>query len=818
MRSEFISRNQNSILTALLAVLSAFTAYSQPVYKLWYEQPAHRWTEALPIGNGRLGAMIFGAPGIDRIQLNEETIWAGQPNSNSNPAALKVIPQIRQLIFDGKYTEAEILANEKVLLAKNSGMPYQTFGDLELSFPDQNNYSDYYRELNLDSAKAMTSYTANGIHYRRDYFSSLKDQVIIIHLSADKPGSVDLNIRLSSPHKDPAIKSEGDQIFLSGVSDSHEGVKGKVQFMGRVAVETKAGSSMCRDGVISVNNADEATIYVSIATNFVNFKDITADQIEKSKSILTDAVKIPYKDALKRHLDVYQPYFNRSSLNLGTKGLELPTDKLIEGFSKTHNNYLVALYYQFGRYLLISSSMPGTQPPTLQGIWNDKRFPSWDSKYTTNINLEMNYWPAESANLSELQEPLFKLLNEISETGTQTAREMYNLDGWVLHHNTDIWRITGPVDHAPSGMWPTGAAWLCQNIWSHYLYTGDKEFLARYYPVLRGAALFLSQLAVHDPDKNWLVITPSNSPENTHLGSKNKATAAAGTSLDNELVHDLWSELISAAQILDIKNDSLVLVLKKQLTELPPLQIGRFGQLQEWMYDWDNPNDTHRHVSHLYGVYPSNIISPYRTPELCNAARTSLIHRGDPSTGWSMAWKVCLWARFLDGDHAYKLLTDQLDLVRDEKKKGGTYPNLFDAHPPFQIDGNFGCIAGIAEMLLQSQDGFVNLLPALPSELKEGSVRGLVARGGFILDMDWKNGKLTKAVIHSTLGGNCRLAYSGKLTGLKKARAKNSNPLYQIESGMKELFNGPRADFDVPVLNLYDLGTEAGRTYQILSK
>ena len=500
---------------------------------------------------------------------------------------------------------------------------------------------------------------------------------------------------------------------------------------------------------------------------------------------------------------------------------DVPTDIRVEKFKETNDAFLVATYFKFGRYLLICSSQPGGQAANLQGIWNDKLFPSWDCKYTCNINLEMNYWPAEVTNLTELNEPLFRLIREVSETGKESAQVMYGVDGWVLHHNTDIWRVTGAIDNAPSGMWASGGAWLSQHLWQHYLYTGDAEFLRKAYPILKGSALFFDNVMVKDPAHGWLVMCPSNSPENTHAGSQNKASTAAGCTMDNQLVFDLWHAVIRSAEILG-EDAEYAAHLKDRLNELAPMQVGRWGQLQEWMYDWDNPEDQHRHVSHLYGLFPSNQISPYRTPELFDAARTSLIHRGDPSTGWSMGWKVCLWARLLDGDHAYKLITDQLTLVRNEKKKGGTYPNLFDAHPPFQIDGNFGCTAGIAEMLMQSYDGFIYLLPALPSVWKDGEVKGLVARGGFELDITWKDGKVSRLVVKSRLGGNCRLRSLNRLSGkgLVKARGENSNPFYVIDQVAEPIISKEAKlnSVELKKTYLYDLKTEPGQEYVLIGK
>jgi alpha-L-fucosidase 2 len=492
----------------------------------------------------------------------------------------------------------------------------------------------------------------------------------------------------------------------------------------------------------------------------------------------------------------------------------------VQNFAKSNDANLVATYFNFGRYLLICSSQPGGQAANLQGIWNDKLFPAWDCKYTTNINVEMNYWPAEVTNLSEMYQPLLQLTKDVSETGKETAKIMYGVDGWVLHHNTDVWRITGAVDKAPSGMWPSGGAWLCRMMWEHYLYTGDIEFLKSVYPIMKGSAQFFDNIMVKEPVHNWLVVCPSNSPENTHAGSDNKATTAGGVTMDNELITSLWNIIIKSSKILNTDGD-FATHLQDRMKEMAPFQIGRWGQLQEWMFDWDNPGDTHRHVSHLWGLFPGNQISPYRTPELLDAAKTSLIHRGDESTGWSMGWKVCLWARLLDGDHAYKLITDQLSIVRNEPKHGGTYPNLFDAHPPFQIDGNFGCTAGIAEMLMQSYDGFIYLLPALPSVWKDGEIKGLVARGGFVLDLKWGKRKIETVKVFSRIGGNCRLRSLTPLAGngLTIATGDNQNPLYAVPTTSKPLINknAKLNPVELKKTYLYDLKTEKGGTYMIQS-
>jgi len=791
------------VVAALSLTSTVIIAQTFPIQnhnEMWYDQPAMLWTEALPLGNGRLGAMIFGNPAQERLQLNEETIWAGKPNNNANPEAKEWIPKIRELVFAGKNREAQDLCTKHVKSATNQGMPYQPFGDLRLTFMEHEYYTNYRRSLDLDSAIAVVEYDVNDVHFRRECFSSLADSVVILHLTASKPGQITFSTQLTTPQQDSRLLTTDCGISLHGVTGEHEKSGSKLRYMGRVNVISKGGRQSNQAGVISLYGADEATIYISIATSFTNYKTLDNDERERSQNQLKLAMKKPYAEARSQHIANYQAQANRNTLWLGPdEYADKTTLQRLTDFRQTHDLHLAAMYYRFGRYLLISSSQPGGQPANLQGIWNDKMMPSWDSKYTCNINLEMNYWPSEVCNLSELNEPLFRLIREVSETGRETARIMYdvkNPNAWVLHHNTDLWRVTGAIDNAPSGMWMSGGAWLCTHLWQHYLFTRDLDFLAEWYPVMKGAADFFDETMVYEPEHHYLVVCPSNSPENTPQGKG--ATTSAGCTMDNQLVCDLWSELSTAARLLaaDTKHGAQFASelataqhYEARIKELCPMQIGRWGQLQEWMEDWDNPKDTHRHVSHLYGLYPSNQVSMRNTPELARAAQVSLEHRGDISTGWAMGWRVCFWARLLDGNHAYRLMENQLSLTHEQDKSyeakqgGGTYANFFDAHPPFQIDGNFGCTAGIAEMLMQSQDPVIQLLPALPDVWKkQGRINGLVARGGFVIDMEWQEGKVTRLEVTSRLGGPLQMAGPGLKGTLKK----------QTKAGQSYLLVGKR--------------------------
>ena len=784
----------------ILAWLSALPIAAANTYQLWYDRPAMTWTQALPVGNGTMGGMVYGTPAVERIQLNEETIWAGQPNQVCNPAAKENLPKVRQLIFEGKYKEAEKLANEKVMplgANQNCGMPYQPFGDLWIAMPGHANYTDYERLLDLDNARSVVRYTVDGVRYERETLAPLGCKVITIHLTASRPGMISFTASFNTPHSDVLTGGEGMEATLTGVTSKHENLKGKVRFQGRMTVQTKGGQSSQADGQLSVKAADEATLYITVGTNVVNYKDITGNEEAQSRQRLHEAMDKGYAQLKQQHEDLYHRYYDRVRIDLG-KDLYagMPTSKRIEQFAATEkngmpDNHLVATYFQFGRYLLISSSQPDNiNPANLQGIWNEKMFPSWDSKYTTNINLEMNYWPSEVCNLTEMNGPLFRLIREISETGRQTAHDMYGAEGWVLHHNTDQWRITGPVDHASTGLWSTGSGWICRHLWEHYLYSGDKDFLREAYPIMLEAARFYTQTLVKHPRLGYLVICPGESPE--HGGKGRGSTLDAGVTMDNQIVTELFTVVLQASKVLQ-DNNPLLQTIREQLPQLAPMKVGSWGQLQEWLDDVDDPKDDHRHFSHLYGLYPSNQITASRTPELFEAAKVSLQHRGDVSTGWSMGWKVCSWARFFDGNHAYKLIQDQLTLTADTflifgttKQHGGTYPNMFDAHPPFQIDGNFGCTAGIAEMLLQSHEitkeglPILHLLPALPDVWKDGSISGLRARGGFEVSMNWSGNRLLSAAIKSMNGGTLTVRTATPLK--QKGKKEGSYYLYNIKT------------------------------------
>jgi len=710
---------------------------------LWYEQPANKWVEALPIGNGRLGAMIFGGTKEERLQLNEDTLWNGQPHDYAHEGAVRYLPAIRDLLAEGKQRQAEALAMEQFMSVPLRQKAYQPLGDLLLDFPGHNEVQNYRRQLDLASAVATVTYKVGDVTYKREIFSSAPDQVIVLRITADKKGAINFRATMRSPHAGSILHVlSKDQLALRGQIED-----GVVTFEARLAVRTDGGQVEITDKGVEIVDADSATLLLAAAGSVKNYKDVSADPAELCSQVIQTLQHKMYDAIRKDHIADYRQLFSRVSLDLGiTESASLPTDQRIKAFSEGKDPHLAVLYFQFGRYLMIAGSRPGCQPLNLQGIWNESKTPPWDSKYTTNINAEMNYWPAESCNLAECHLPLFDLIKDVSQTGERVAKEHYNCRGWVLHHNTDMWRGTAPINASDHGIWVTGGAWLCQHLWWHYEFSSDEQFLREQaYPIMKGAALFFVDFLTPDPKTGWLISTPSNSPENGGL--------VAGPTMDHQIIRNLFSNCIAASRKLNVDAD-LREKLEQMKEKIAPNQIGRHGQLQEWLEDKDDPKNTHRHVSHLWGVCPGEEITLRGTPKLSAAAKQSLIFRGDGGMGWSKAWKINLWARFEDGDHAYKMLSILIST--------GTYPNMFDDCPPFQIDGNFGGISGIAEMFLQSHTGKIHLLPALPGAWPDGSLQGLCARGAFVVDLKWKNNTLSQATIYSKKGNPCKVTYKDK--------------------------------------------------------
>lgn len=790
-----------TLIFSLFTIHFSISTYAASVNDntLWYTRPSSCWLEALPLGNSHLGAMVYGGTDTEEIQLNEETFWSGGPHNNNSTESLAHLQDVRRLIIRGKESEAADTINRYFIKGPH-GMKYLTLGSLKLNF-GHNATTDYRRQLDLTQALSTVSYTSNGVRYTRETFASLADNVIVMRITASKKGALAFSMshdcQLSHrttitptakiPKPNNYHPSPNIQYLISTIDGvDHEGIKSALTAHLLTKV-TSDGETNPGPGRIEVKNATTATIIITAATNFVSYNDVSGNAHARNEAVLKSVEGTSVDKLLKRHLKKYQEQYNRVALHLPSTNDGLPTDQRLDRFYGSNDQGMVALLFNYGRYLLISSSQPGGQAANLQGVWNNKMNAPWDSKYTININAEMNYWPAETCRLTESAEPLFSLIRDLSVTGAETARVMYGCGGWMAHHNTDIWRIAGPVDGAPWGMFPNGGAWLSTHLWDHYLYTLDRNFLRQHYPILKGVSDFYLDFLVER--NGQLLVIPSVSPE--HGGRGKSTPVCASCTMDNQIVFDALNQTLRAAQTLGL-DAQYQQRLTDAIGKLPKMKVGQYGQLQEWRDDLDDPNDEHRHISHLYGLYPSNQISPYHTPDLWKAARVTLNQRGDQATGWSLGWKINFWARMLDGNHAYKIISNMLRLLPNEGMErqypdGRTFPNLFDAHPPFQIDGNFGATAGIVEMLMQSDydtatgTSTITLLPALPDAWPEGSVSGLRTRGGNTVSIAWHDGRLQSATILPKTSGTITVRSKTPLQQCRLVREYSDIGIYEYQ-------------------------------------